>query len=515
MVKYDLSSKKLGADYTELDYLYDLIKDKGIRQGDTIKFANDIECTVEFHPAEMAISLNGIKGLKAPKFFKRKECYEYDYQEGTGRGEVGTDFHKIAYELFVMNAEGVLRHGDLLNFSTFRYKNAYFVDIDSTKKIFKLFKNDDPNKSGYAVIPLQISSRVDNAIEYFVNILEENSDAIMYIDPSDKIIDALFHPSLRKYRKNMTVRVHNDAVCVGYDGFVACFYYAYRLFQDANTVKELWKRLPFMTSDESIYESSEYEELHANRKKTRIDESLVYEMIDFNTRFKEVVDESSVPSPSPNKDVSDKEKNQTVTFDKRILAPGVNDLIKDNGLKLAGVSVQLEGDSDMIEETVQQIEGMDFTRDVTKHKCLTPPPGKVLNPETCNFIDAKGALAKKLGLVDNVAPKAPKAPKAKSPKIEKTKEKKEKASKTEESKKSKKSKKIEVDGKVIMFSGFRDAILEEDIKNAGGRVKNNYAKDVTLVVALDVDKKTAKLEKARADDKKIVSKDYFVKRFYD
>jgi hypothetical protein len=489
MVKYDLSSGKLDAKYTELDYLYDLTKGKGIRQGDVIRFVNEIECTIEFHPSDLAIFMSGISSLK-PYTSPSKYCTEYDYKDVKKRGGVATDFHKIASELFVVDAEGVLKHGDILNFSMNMYTNAYFVNIDSVKGIFKLYKNDDPK--GYAMIPLQISSRVDDVTGYFMFILGDNNIYVnIEIDPSDKIIDALFHPTLlKKYRKKMRILCNYYDLSIECNGFKRNFGY-HELIQNIETSNEMWRNLPVMTSDDSIYESPEYKELYENRKKTFINVDVMDKIIDFNFRFKAFQEMAANGKKKSPKNKSPKNKSQTVqtvTFDKRVLAHRVLDLAKTKSVKITAVNVTFEGDADGM---VQQIEGMDFAiegaRDF-KHKCTE---GKVLNPETCNFIDANGALAKKLGLVGKV---------------------KKAVKKTKESSSSKK--KIDVDGKVILFSGFRDAKLEADVNAAGGRVKNNYAKDVTFVVASNVDGTAAKLEKARADGKKIVSKDSFLKKFY-
>jgi NAD-dependent DNA ligase len=64
-------------------------------------------------------------------------------------------------------------------------------------------------------------------------------------------------------------------------------------------------------------------------------------------------------------------------------------------------------------------------------------------------------------------------------------------------------------GQVVIFTGFRDAALKKQIEERGGRVKDNYSSDVTLVIANDLKEKSTKLVYARNAGKKIVSRKDF------
>ena len=49
---------------------------------------------------------------------------------------------------------------------------------------------------------------------------------------------------------------------------------------------------------------------------------------------------------------------------------------------------------------------------------------------------------------------------------------------------------------VILFTGFRNAELEQDVEAAGGIVASSFSKKTTLVVAKDPTKITGKVKKA-------------------
>lgn len=60
---------------------------------------------------------------------------------------------------------------------------------------------------------------------------------------------------------------------------------------------------------------------------------------------------------------------------------------------------------------------------------------------------------------------------------------------------------------VVLFSKFRDKSLEEEIKSQGGQIVDSYSKKVTCLVIPDLDATSSKVEKARKDGCKIISRD--------
>lgn len=68
------------------------------------------------------------------------------------------------------------------------------------------------------------------------------------------------------------------------------------------------------------------------------------------------------------------------------------------------------------------------------------------------------------------------------------------------------SKKTALTGEVVLMTGFRDADLKERLLAAGAQVASSYTKSTTLVVAGDVNGSSSKLDKARADKVKVISR---------
>jgi NAD-dependent DNA ligase len=64
----------------------------------------------------------------------------------------------------------------------------------------------------------------------------------------------------------------------------------------------------------------------------------------------------------------------------------------------------------------------------------------------------------------------------------------------------------------IVFTGFRNKGWSDIIERCGGTVTNTVTSKTTLVVAVDPDEKNTKLDKARALNTLIISKDAFEKR---
>ena len=65
----------------------------------------------------------------------------------------------------------------------------------------------------------------------------------------------------------------------------------------------------------------------------------------------------------------------------------------------------------------------------------------------------------------------------------------------------------------IVFSGFRDKILEEKIKKRGGKVVTSVSKNTTLLVVADIYETSAKIKKAKELGIDIYEKEEFIKRF--
>jgi NAD-dependent DNA ligase len=74
-------------------------------------------------------------------------------------------------------------------------------------------------------------------------------------------------------------------------------------------------------------------------------------------------------------------------------------------------------------------------------------------------------------------------------------------------------KKKEDNGIVVVFSGFRDKKLEEDIVKIGGKVMNAVSKKVNYLIVNDINDNSGKLEKAKSIGIRIIDRDMFVKEF--
>ena len=63
--------------------------------------------------------------------------------------------------------------------------------------------------------------------------------------------------------------------------------------------------------------------------------------------------------------------------------------------------------------------------------------------------------------------------------------------------------------KKVVFTGFRDKVLEQEMKDKGWNIQSNITKETKLVIAKDKDSNSSKLDKARSLDIEIVNlKDY-------
>jgi NAD-dependent DNA ligase len=66
----------------------------------------------------------------------------------------------------------------------------------------------------------------------------------------------------------------------------------------------------------------------------------------------------------------------------------------------------------------------------------------------------------------------------------------------------------------IVFTGFRDAELEQKIENNGGSVGNSVSGKTSLVLVLDLElKSSSKLDKAKKLKINIMTKSDFIKKY--
>ena len=65
----------------------------------------------------------------------------------------------------------------------------------------------------------------------------------------------------------------------------------------------------------------------------------------------------------------------------------------------------------------------------------------------------------------------------------------------------------------VVFSGFRDKKLEEEITKRGGKVLTSVSKNITCVVTVDLNKISSKIQKAIDLNINIYQKENFLKMF--
>lgn len=67
--------------------------------------------------------------------------------------------------------------------------------------------------------------------------------------------------------------------------------------------------------------------------------------------------------------------------------------------------------------------------------------------------------------------------------------------------------------KKIVFSGFRDKILEENINNMGGKVTSSVSKNTDYVIVIDKNNTSSKIQKAKKLKIPIIEKQQFIKKY--
>ena len=65
----------------------------------------------------------------------------------------------------------------------------------------------------------------------------------------------------------------------------------------------------------------------------------------------------------------------------------------------------------------------------------------------------------------------------------------------------------------IVFTGFRDKDLEEEIEKKGGSVSTSVSSKTSLVVYVDNEKSSSKLEKAKELEIETITKSDFIEKF--
>ena len=66
-------------------------------------------------------------------------------------------------------------------------------------------------------------------------------------------------------------------------------------------------------------------------------------------------------------------------------------------------------------------------------------------------------------------------------------------------------------GKKIVFTGFRDKELEEELENVGSKISSSVSKNTDFVIASDLKEESSKIVKAKELEIKLISKDDFYK----
>ena len=66
-------------------------------------------------------------------------------------------------------------------------------------------------------------------------------------------------------------------------------------------------------------------------------------------------------------------------------------------------------------------------------------------------------------------------------------------------------------GKTIVFTGFRDKEIEQELEQIGSKITNSVSKNTNIVVAADPDENSNKINKAKELEIEIMSKEEFYK----
>jgi NAD-dependent DNA ligase len=66
-------------------------------------------------------------------------------------------------------------------------------------------------------------------------------------------------------------------------------------------------------------------------------------------------------------------------------------------------------------------------------------------------------------------------------------------------------------GKKIVFTGFRDKEIEEELENVGAKITSTVSSNTNLVIAGDINDQSSKIVKAKELDIELISKEDFYK----
>ncbi len=69
-------------------------------------------------------------------------------------------------------------------------------------------------------------------------------------------------------------------------------------------------------------------------------------------------------------------------------------------------------------------------------------------------------------------------------------------------------------GKKIVFTGFRDKEIEDELENVNSKISNSISKNTDFLIAADLNEKTSKIEKAKELKINLISKDDFYKMIH-
>ena len=66
-------------------------------------------------------------------------------------------------------------------------------------------------------------------------------------------------------------------------------------------------------------------------------------------------------------------------------------------------------------------------------------------------------------------------------------------------------------GKKIVFTGFRDKEIEEELENVGAKISGSVSSNTNLVIAGDINEQSSKIVKAKELMIELISKEDFYK----
>ena len=432
MVVYDLTKcKNYSEDYTNVgeysntDFfcLEEMTDKRPIKHGDTIKFPNKKEYVVEFVPGELAVKLLKKESHSKKKIVLRPLPTVFFYHGPATRTGNGRD--QYAYELMVEDAECFMRHGDLMVTNDDKFKGSCFVDIDKKNKEFRIVINPDMSGSGYFSIPLELSERVDNTFEYFAKHIAYAPDNNIGIDigSHDKVFDVILHPSILKERDQIIAGIYNNELNFRFgekdSDYMIPVDTVYKLLRKNEVVRKVWSKIPTLPVEYEIdernalslvyptYTKEIHRDLWEDLSDLIVGSNETYKSLQARKKKKALAQKKKAKKAASAKEMVKKEvpkvpkvhKGTFINVDS-VLATRARKIVKDEGVTVRNVVIEAMGDDEAVKRAFLNIEnGSALVKKVeTKREKEKAPSGKVLNPATNRYINADGALAKKLGL---------------------------------------------------------------------------------------------------------------------